>query len=156
MSFFLLGLAFCQILIWAKSFLIRMHWRRPATDGAGLWISCKQPAFLSSFSHLQVIQNKRPLCSVAAYVTWIKNFQPPRKVKSSKISWFFVCTFHLVSFAPWVCLLRGRPIFPFVFCRFPSQSENLPFANSWQNKGRLGKRQTFWQCQNDFDASILF
>ena len=60
------------------------------------------------------------------------------------------------EFTTLVCLLLGRPIFPFVFCRFPSQSEKLPFANSWQNKGRLGKRQTFWQCQNDFDASILF
>ena len=45
------------------------HWRRPATDGAEVWISCKQPAFLSSFSRLQVIQNKLPLCSAAAYVT---------------------------------------------------------------------------------------
>ena len=46
-----------------SSFAIRMqHWRRPATDGAEFWISCKRPAFLSSFSRLQVIQNKRPWC----------------------------------------------------------------------------------------------
>ena len=45
------------------------HWRYPATDGAEFWISCKWPAFLSSFSRLQVIQNKRPWCSAAAYVT---------------------------------------------------------------------------------------
>ena len=32
-------------------------------------VSCKQPAFLSSFSLLQVIQNKRPWCWDAAYVT---------------------------------------------------------------------------------------
>ena len=38
-------------------------------DGTIFLISCKQPAFLSSFSHLQVIQNKRPWCSAAAYVT---------------------------------------------------------------------------------------
>ena len=44
------------------------HWRRPATDGAKFWISSKQPAFLSSFSPLQVIQNKRPWCSAVAYV----------------------------------------------------------------------------------------
>ena len=44
------------------------HWRCPATDDAEFWISCKQPAFLSSFSRLQVIQNKHP-CSVAVYVT---------------------------------------------------------------------------------------
>ena len=54
--------AYCEI--------IRMqHWRRPATDGAEFWISCKEPAFLSRFSHLQVIQNMRLWCSVAAYVT---------------------------------------------------------------------------------------
>ena len=35
------------------------HCRRPATDGA----------YLSSFSRIQVIQNKRPWCSAAAYVT---------------------------------------------------------------------------------------
>ena len=45
------------------------HWRRPATDGTEFWISCKRPAFLISFSRLQVIQNKRPLCWAAAYVT---------------------------------------------------------------------------------------
>ena len=32
-------------------------------------ISCKQPAFLNSFSPLQVIQNERPRCLAAAYVT---------------------------------------------------------------------------------------
>ena len=53
-----------------SSYAIRMqHWRRPATDGAEFWISCKRPVFLSSFSRLQVIQNKRPWCSAAAYVT---------------------------------------------------------------------------------------
>ena len=31
--------------------------------------SCKRPTFLSSFSRLQVIQNKRPWCSAAVYVT---------------------------------------------------------------------------------------
>ena len=30
---------------------IRMtHWRRRVTEGAEFWISCKRPAFLSSFS----------------------------------------------------------------------------------------------------------
>ena len=54
----------CQrVIIWMH------YWRRPATDGAEFWISCTGPAFLSSFSHLQVIQNKRPWCWVAAYVT---------------------------------------------------------------------------------------
>ena len=45
------------------------NWRRPATDGTELWISCKRQAFLSSFSRLQVIQNKRPWCSASAFVT---------------------------------------------------------------------------------------
>ena len=36
------------------------HCCRPATDGIEFWISCKQTAFLSSFSLLQVIQNKGP------------------------------------------------------------------------------------------------
>ena len=41
----------------------------PATDGVEFWISCKQPAFLSSFGLLQVIPNKRSWCWDAAYVT---------------------------------------------------------------------------------------
>ena len=36
------------------------HWRRWATEGAEFWISCKQPAFLSNFSLLQLIQNSAP------------------------------------------------------------------------------------------------
>ena len=58
----------------ANSFLpwIRMqYWRRPVTDGAEFWISCKQPAFLSSFSPLQVIQNKRPSYSHIDFSTII-------------------------------------------------------------------------------------
>ena len=35
-------------------------WRHRMVDGAEFWISCKQPAFLSRFSHLQVIQNSAP------------------------------------------------------------------------------------------------
>ena len=45
------------------------HCRIKATDGLEFWISCKRPAFHSSFSLLQVIQNKRPWCWDAAYVT---------------------------------------------------------------------------------------
>ena len=49
---------------------IRMHHCRiPATDGVEFWIICKRPAFLSSFSPLQLIQNKRPWCWDAAYLT---------------------------------------------------------------------------------------
>ena len=29
-------------------------------DGPEFWISCKRPAFLGSFNHLQVIQNLAP------------------------------------------------------------------------------------------------
>ena len=55
---------------WKVLFLIQMqHCRIKATDGVEFWISCKQPAFLSSFGLLQVIQNKRPWCWNAAYVT---------------------------------------------------------------------------------------
>ena len=39
------------------------------TEGAEFWITCKRLAFLSSFSHLQVIQNQCPLCLIVAYVT---------------------------------------------------------------------------------------
>ena len=52
----------CQLV--SMSFLIpfiRMsHWRHTMVDGAEFWISCKWPAFLSSFSCLQVIQNLAP------------------------------------------------------------------------------------------------
>ena len=44
-------------------------------DGAEFRISCKQPAFLSSFDLLQVIQNKRPWYWDAAYVTaWLQQW----------------------------------------------------------------------------------
>ena len=33
------------------------HWCHTMVDGAEYWISCKRPAFLSSFSRLQVIRN---------------------------------------------------------------------------------------------------
>ena len=53
-----------------QTFITRMsHRHRQTTEGAEFWITCKQLAFLSSFSHLQVIQNKRPWCSETAYVT---------------------------------------------------------------------------------------
>ena len=53
-----------------KNRTIRMsRWRSQTTEGAEFWITCKQLAILSSFSYLQVIQNKRPWCSAAAYVT---------------------------------------------------------------------------------------
>ena len=42
-------------------FGIRMsHFRHTMVDGAEFWISSKQPAFLSSFSPTQVIQNSAP------------------------------------------------------------------------------------------------
>ena len=64
-----LSICLCSALVW-QIFIWMQHWRRrPATDGAEFWNSCKWPAFLSSFSCLQEIQNKRPWCSAAAYVT---------------------------------------------------------------------------------------
>ena len=36
------------------------HWHHTMVDGVVFRISCKQPAFLSSSSHLQVIQNLAP------------------------------------------------------------------------------------------------
>ena len=95
-----LGLAFCLVILEKLSIkinqigtyihanrtlqvaplCIRMqHCRRPATDGAEFWISCKRPAFVSSFSRLQKIQNKRPWYWVAPFVTaglfrWCKNW----------------------------------------------------------------------------------
>ena len=40
------------------------HWHHTMVDGAKFWISCKQPAFLRSFSYLQVIQNLAPSTTV--------------------------------------------------------------------------------------------
>ena len=49
---------------------IRMsHWRHTMVDGAEFWISCKRPAFLSVFSHLQMIQNLAHLPSCGVNVT---------------------------------------------------------------------------------------
>ena len=36
------------------------HWRQQMVDGAEHLISCHWPAFLSAFSHLQLIQNSAP------------------------------------------------------------------------------------------------
>ena len=36
------------------------YWRHKMVDGTEFWISCKRPAFLSSFSRFQVIQNSAP------------------------------------------------------------------------------------------------
>ena len=56
------------VIMKVSQYIRMQHWRHPATDGAEFWISCKRPAFLGSFSRLQVIQYKRPWCSAAAYV----------------------------------------------------------------------------------------
>ena len=62
--------AICQSQTMITSLIIRMqHCRIKATDGIEFWINCKWPAFFSDFSLLQGIQNKRPWCSNAAYVT---------------------------------------------------------------------------------------
>ena len=50
-----------------NSLHIRMsHCRLKMVDEVEFWINCKRLAFLSSFSHWQVIQNKRPWCCAAA------------------------------------------------------------------------------------------
>ena len=84
---------------------IRMqHWCRPATDGAEFWISCKRPAFLSSFSRLQVIQNKCPRCSAAVYVTagyiWIcsKSVKTDRKLKLLRNDHFMTLNGHFLQY----------------------------------------------------------
>ena len=60
------------------------HCRIKATDGIEFWIRCKRPAFLSSFGLLQVIQNKRPWCWNAAYVTaGLKNLRFGWKLHNS-------------------------------------------------------------------------
>ena len=53
------------------------------TAGTEFWVTCKWLAFLNSFSCLQVIQNKRPWCLAAAYVT-------------ARFDYFFLafCIFH--------------------------------------------------------------
>ena len=67
-----------SVLEWPRMWHIWMsHWRRRATEGADFWISCKQPAFLSSFSCLQLIQNLAPYvtrqrqCDILLNNNWI-------------------------------------------------------------------------------------
>ena len=36
------------------------HWHHTMVDGARFWISCKRPAFFSSFGRLQLVQNSAP------------------------------------------------------------------------------------------------
>ena len=47
-------------------------------DDAKFWISCKRPAFLSSFSRLQLIQNSAPS------VTWWRQYDIRIEVLSQK------------------------------------------------------------------------
>ena len=49
--------------------VVALFGRHPATEGVEFWITYLRQAFLSIFNRLQVIQNKRPWCWVAAYVT---------------------------------------------------------------------------------------
>ena len=50
--------------------VIRMsHWRQQMVDGAEHLISCHWLAFLSAFSHLQLIQNSAPSTEVGVNVT---------------------------------------------------------------------------------------
>ena len=49
-----------HLLIKNKNSIRMSHWRCQVTEGAEFWISCKQPAFLSNSSHLQLIQNSVP------------------------------------------------------------------------------------------------
>ena len=59
----------CFLWLLAHPSIWMSHWRCWTTKGAEFWITCKGLAFLSSFSCLQVIQNKHPWCWAAAYVT---------------------------------------------------------------------------------------
>ena len=60
-----------------------------AADGAKFWISFKQPAILSSFSCLQVIQNKLLWCLAAAYVTagYVHESFKPAQMYCDLIGW---------------------------------------------------------------------
>ena len=72
---------------------IRMqHWHPKATDGAKFWISCKRPAFLRTFSRLQMIQNKRPWCCGAAYVEagYVWNSSLIRETRLTNFSYFWI------------------------------------------------------------------
>ena len=87
------------------------HWRHPATDGAEFWISCKRPAFHSSFSCLQVIQNKRPWCWAVAYVTagWAHAEFFPLSTESNKkkvSEWSQDCTDYKTSLDFFMTLLK--------------------------------------------------
>ena len=61
------------------------HWRCPATDGTVSWISCQWPAFLNSFSPLQLISAPGTY-SAAAYVTagWFQGWMS-LNLKGSRI-----------------------------------------------------------------------
>ena len=49
-----------HLLIKNKNYIQMSHWHHWATESIEFWISCKQPAFLSNFSRLQLIQNLAP------------------------------------------------------------------------------------------------
>ena len=68
------------MVLWLKRWSIRMsHWRQQMVDGTEHLISCDWLAFLSVFSHLQLIQNSAPstICWCHCDI-WIglKSFSP--------------------------------------------------------------------------------
>ena len=85
------------------------HWRRRATEGAEFWISCKRPAFLSNFSHLQLIQNspfsvaRRRQCDIWIYHSWTEGWFDRSTLVSSPLNQF--SKFNNIL---WVCWFLGK------------------------------------------------
>ena len=105
------------------------HWRCQTTEGAEFWITCKQLAFLlSSFSRLQVIQNKRPRCSAAAYVTTGLNQENMMKIGLHS---------NLVSFWNWIFADSQQMALPSqISDSFPMFTVQFSFSN-FCNSGSL-------------------
>ena len=62
----------------------------PNYRGDDFWITCKELAFLSSVSQLQVIWNKRPWCWAVTYVTagWnYKDLQIQKRIVAADTTW---------------------------------------------------------------------
>ena len=106
-------------IYWKK--VIRMqHWRPKATDGAKFWISCKRPAFLRTFSRLQMIQNKRPWTVVGRHM-WKLDSYSKEEQSGGTVEWAQkLQTTHLVDcfdcWIPWNAI--------FILCS--ENSPNLP------------------------------
>ena len=86
-------------------YIIRMsHWRHTMVDGAEFWISCKWPAFLSSFSQGLILCSKKKILWVES-----RDFSQAEAEQIHKMTFIFTQNdiqglfWVKIGFILWIC-----------------------------------------------------